>query len=189
MAPHARQSAPPVDELDDLTLARAQRGDAAAYRDLVLCYQRRVFAYLWPMLGRAEVALVEDVAQDTFVNVHRGLGRFDRGGAARLGTWILTIATRVALNHLRRKPLGTEPLGPAADAVPGGGTDAAVALAVRDALDRMTPDHRAILLLREVHGLDYQEIAAALELDLGTVRSRLSRARAALRAALSEDTP
>src|SRR5215470_7423239 len=116
------------DELDDLTLARAQRGEQAAFRELVLRYQQRVFALLWRMLGaRAERGTVEDLAQDTFVNVHRGLGRFRPGGPARLGTWILTIATRVALNHLRRAPVRVV----AGDA---GGPDTALAVAVRDAI-------------------------------------------------------
>src|SRR5262245_51610556 len=178
----ARAVAAP-DELDDLTLARAQRGEPGAFGDLVRCYQQRVFACLWRILG-AERGVVEDLVQDTFVNVHRGLRRFTPAGPARLGTWILTIATRVALSHLRRAPA---PRGPIA--VDTAAPDTALAHAVRDALERMTPDHRAVLVLREYHGLEYQEIADALDIDIGTVRSRLSRARAALRALLSEDEP
>ena len=129
-------------------------------------------------------ALIEDLTQDTFVRVHRGLPRFVVVGPARLSTWILTIATRVALNALRRPRLRIEALGRRARAVAAEAPDAALGMIVREALDRMTPDHRAILLLREVHQLSYEEIADALEIDLGTVRSRLSRAQPPIERAL-----
>jgi RNA polymerase sigma-70 factor (ECF subfamily) len=173
-------------EVDDLTLARAQRGDAAAFRAIVACHQQTVFAFLWRMIGsRGDRGLVEDLTQDTFVRVYRGLASFSIAGPARLRTWILTIATRVALNDLRRRRVKTEPIARARDIVDRG--DAALALIVRDALDHMTADHRAVLVLREYHQLDYQEIALVLEIDEGTVKSRLSRARAALRDALEDE--
>src|SRR5262245_22493003 len=175
-------------DVDDVTLGRAQRGDDDAFREVVACHQQAVFAYLWRMIGpRGDRALVEDLVQDTFVRVHRGLPRFAARGPATLRTWILTIATRVALNELRRARPRTEPLDRRARAVAQPRGDAALGLIVRDALDRMTPDHRAVLVLREYHDLDYAEIACALAIDIGTVRSRLSRAREALRAALSEE--
>jgi RNA polymerase sigma-70 factor (ECF subfamily) len=173
-------------DVDDATLERAQRGDPVAFRVLVVCHQPAVFAYLWRMLG-GDRAAVEDLVQETFVRVHRGLPRFARGGPATLRTWILTIATRVALNELRRRRPRTEPIDARARAVEEPRTDATLALIVRDALDQMTPDHRAVLVLREYHDLDYAEIASVLGIDVGTVRSRLSRARAALRAELGEE--
>jgi RNA polymerase sigma-70 factor (ECF subfamily) len=177
-------------ELDDLTLVRAQRGEGAAFTRLVRHYQQQVFAFLWRMLGaRGDRALVEDLTQDTFVNVHRGLPGWIPDGPARLSTWILTIASRVALNELRKTIRPTEPISARAEAIAAPGRDAALALIVRQALDQMTPDHRAVLVLREYHELEYEEIASALEVDVGTVRSRLSRARAALRAVLTEEQP
>lgn len=181
-----RSATPPPSEVDDLTLTRAQRGDAAAFRAIVTCHQQTVFAYLWRMIGaRGGRGLVEDLTQDTFVRVYRGLAGFSIAGPARLRTWILTIATRVALNELRKTRVRTEPISRARN-LPAR-SDEVLALIVRDALDHMTADHRAVLVLREYHQLDYQEIALVLEIDEGTVKSRLSRARAALRAALSED--
>src|SRR6185295_15515752 len=111
-------------ELDDLTLARAQMGDPEAFRALVETYQDAVFALLGRMLGK-QAALLEDLAQETFVGVYRSLPRFVPAGEARLSTWILTIATRTALRSLRAK----EPAGPRADelaeVLPGGAaTDA-----------------------------------------------------------------
>jgi len=174
-------------ELDDLTLARAQRGEDAACRALVVRYQRPVFALLSRLAGRGRV---EDLAQETFLRVFRALPRFDRGGPARLSSWILTIATRLALDELRRTPRVEVPLD---DQQPGGARAdetaerRALARDLQRAFARLAPDQRAVVLLREVHELDYEEIARALDLDLGTVKSRLSRARASLRLALGEN--
>jgi RNA polymerase sigma-70 factor, ECF subfamily len=174
-------------ELDDVTLARAKRGEERARRALVELYQRQVHALLYRMLGgRGDLAA--DLAQETFVRVFGAIERFAPGGAARLSTWILTIATRLALNELRRKPHET-----LADVdVPGGARPdrelerRALAAAVRRCIAELKPEYRAVLILREYHELDYEEIAVALEIDVGTVKSRLSRARGALREALGE---
>jgi RNA polymerase sigma-70 factor (ECF subfamily) len=183
-------------ELDELTLSRAQRGDGAAFRVLVETYQRPVFALLSRMLtARGLSAQVEDIAQETFVRVHRALPEFGRDGRRRLGGWILTIAARLAIDELRRRapePLG-EPdrlaqlPGPARTDEPA--ERRALRAAIERAVERLSPEHRAAFLLREVHGLDYEAIAGALGIDLGTVKSRLGRARAALRQALRSHQP
>ena len=176
------------DELDELTLRRAQRGEAAAWRALVERYQRPVFALISRMLGPGRRGQVEDLAQETFLQVVRSLERFSHDGPAKLSTWILTIAARRAIDHMRRVQL------PIADADRlAGGEGGAAALdrarlgaAIQRAVADLSPEYRAAFLLREYHGLDYGEIATALRIDVGTVKSRLSRARAALRAALAE---
>jgi RNA polymerase sigma-70 factor (ECF subfamily) len=177
-------------ELDELTLARAQRGDRAGQAALVERYQRPVFAMLSRMVGR-DRALVEDLAQETFLRALRALPRFSIRGPARLSTWIVTIATRLALDHLRRRSPsledGAEGALPAV--LPGPDQDIhrrAMAVALTEAVQGLGAPFRAAFLLREVHGLSYEEIAAALEIDPGTVKSRLSRARAALQEALAE---
>src|SRR5665647_3444070 len=92
----------PRRELDDVTLARAQQGDAAAFQILVETYQDAVFALAWRFLGRdAQRAMVEDVAQDSFLGVYRSLPRFRVQGEARLSTWILTIAARAAIVRIQ----------------------------------------------------------------------------------------
>ena len=99
-------------DLDDLTLARAQRGDRQAFRALVERYQRPVFALLGRMLLRAgRESIVEDLAQETFVRVFRSLASFGADGRRNVSAWILTIAARLAIDELRRDPRRAEPLG------------------------------------------------------------------------------
>jgi len=179
--------ADPARELDDITLAAAKRGDKRAFARLVERFEQPVFALLGRMLrpsGRE--SLVDDLAQETFVRVFRALPQFGSDGRNNLKGWILTIATRLALDELRR-PSRTEPLSPdlvARDLAPDcHGIGAAITRAVAE----LSPEQRAAFLLRELHGLEYGEIAAAMNVDVGTVKSRLSRARAALRAALESD--
>lgn len=185
-------SPPAPDELDDLTLARARRGEPTACRALVLRYQRRVFALVGRLCARrADPALVEDLAQETFLRAFRALPGFDPAGPARLSTWVLTIAARLALDEVRKRP-ATEPLEDAErrlaapDATDGPAARRDLAAAIERALAALPPDFRAAFVLREYHDLEYAEIARALDVDLGTVKSRLSRARASLRAALRE---
>jgi RNA polymerase sigma-70 factor, ECF subfamily len=174
------------DELDTVTLVRAQRGEAAACRALVLRYQRPVFALLGRLLGPAgRRGEVEDLAQETFLRAFGALAGFDRGGPARLSTWLLTIATRLALDELRRtRPqLFAEPPERPAPARVGDGVDRQRLAA---ALAELTPDQRAVFLLCAIHEVGQEEAARALGVEVGTIKSRLARARAALRVALGE---
>lgn len=184
---------PRAPELDEVTLARAQRGDLRAKRALVDRYQRPVVALLSRLLrGQTDPALVEDIAQETFLRVFRALPTFDRHGPARLSTWILTIASHRAIDELRRRRLEVRPFDPTAFEVPANdrADDTAerkmLARLLSDAIDSLAPEYRAAFVLREYHGLEYTEIAAALGIDLGTVKSRLNRARSRLREALAE---
>jgi RNA polymerase sigma-70 factor, ECF subfamily len=187
----------PLHEVDDLVVLRAQQGDAGACRALVRAHQRRVLGQLRAMLvpvGRG--GLVEDLAQETFLRAFRALPRFRGDGRASLATWLVTIATRVALNELRRRPPHIEPIDTVTESVRSAETarasEAAVvdrhasAQAIERAIADLPPAFRGAFLLRELHGLDYGEIAEVLEIDVGTVKSRLSRARARLRLALAE---
>lgn len=172
--------------VDELTLARARRGDVAAQTQLIQAHEAKVFALLGRMLGRGSPHL-EDLAQETFLKALRALPSFDPAGRATLSTWILTIATRLAIDALRReRRWATEDEVERADL---GAVERLehreLAAHVEAALSTITPEGRAILILRAHDDLDYPEIAAALDLEVGTVKSRLSRARAALKRALS----
>jgi RNA polymerase sigma-70 factor (ECF subfamily) len=177
-------------ELDPAIVRAAQAGDAPARRRFVLLYQDRVFHLVRRIVtpsGLAE-ADVEDVAQDTFLRALAALPRFDRQGAARLSTWLLTIATRRSIDALRtanrRATSSTDPDALMGDGDAEGGLLGAVLLRAMAAL---APEQRAAFVLRHYHGLGYTEIATALSVRPGTIASRLARARAALEAALGED--
>ncbi len=177
--------------VDTDVLARAQRGEPTACRAIVRAYERRVAGQLRAMLAPAgRAGLVEDLAQEVFLRAFRALPRFVPQGSASLATWLVTIATRVALNELRRprpfvRGLDTvsEDYGHAAHGQPVGAVGRAIERAIAD----LPAVYRGAFLLRELHGLDYTEIAALCEVDLGTVKSRLSRARAKLRSALEDE--
>ncbi len=179
-------------ELDLPTLQAARGGDRAAQGALVVRYQRRVFALLSRLLGpsgRGAGVEVADLAQETFLRALRALPAFQPQGPARLSTWLLTIATRLALDELRKRPL--PPAAPGAllrlaHPQTGEAHRSLMMQAVARAAQGLSADHRAAFLLREAHGLSYEEIGAALALDVGTVKSRISRARQALRAALED---
>lgn len=170
------------DQLDELTLRRAQRGDERAWRDLIARYEKPVHALIWRLLAGRSRHRVPDLTQETFVRVLRALPKFDPAGSATLSTWILTIATRLTLNELRRpehSELSAEPL--AGDRTDAAADRARLGAAIAEGVAKLPDAQRAVLILREYHDLDYADIAAVLELDVGTVKSRLSRARAALR--------
>lgn len=185
---HAAAARPAVEPLDELTLRRAQRGDERAWRHLIARFQQPVHALIWRLLAGRARHRAEDLTQETFVRVLKALPRFDLAGPASLSTWILTIATRLALNELRKpepaglehEPVGRERADVDAERRRMGAAIAAGVATLPDA-------QRAVLVLREYHDLDYQEIADALELDVGTVKSRLSRARVALRDYLTRE--
>jgi RNA polymerase sigma-70 factor (ECF subfamily) len=178
----------PATELDEVTLRRAVRGESAAAKELVDLYQSRVFALVSRMLSGRGRATIEDIAQDTFLAVFRQLASFDVRGTAKLSTWILTIAARRAIDEMRkqRPVLLAEPERTADARTDDRARRRELALAIEAALRELSPELRAAFLLREYHDLEYSEIAAALGIDLGTVKSRLSRARANLRVRLAE---
>lgn len=180
-----------ANELDELTLARARRGEPSALSALVRQYEKPVFSLVARLMcGRAPAA-VDDVAQEAFIRVIRGIHRFDPAGPARLSTWILTVATRTCLNALRGRVRDT-PLDDHAATQDPGASPEQVAIErerghrIEQAMAALPPEMRAVLVLRAYHDLDYPEIAAALDLEVGTVKSRLSRARTALRAVLAQ---
>jgi RNA polymerase sigma-70 factor (ECF subfamily) len=176
------------DELGELMVRRAATGDAAACRLLVELYQHRVFALVSRMLATRPRATVEDIAQDTFLQVFKQLRGFDPQGPAKLSTWILTIAARRSIDELRRQR--PQPVAEIVRESPSrtdeGARSREIVVAIEGALAELSPELRAAFLLREYHDLEYAEIARALAIDLGTVKSRLSRARAALRERLAE---
>ncbi len=184
----------PLEPLDELTLRRAQLGDERAWRDLVARHAGPVHSLIWRLFAGRARHRVEDLVQETFVRVLRALPEFDPTGTASLSTWMLTIATRLALNELRRPELarldqlvGVEPV--ATDRTDGDAERRRLGRAIATGIAALPEAQRAVFVLREYHGLDYAELADVLELDLGTVKSRLARARTALRSHLVAALP
>ena len=186
----ALATARPTEPLDELTVRRAQRGEERAWRELIARHQHQVHALIWRMFAGRARHRVEDLVQETFVRVLRALPGFDVRGPASLATWMLTIATRLALNELRRPdhaPLGAELV--AADRTDASSERQRLGAAIGAGIAALPDAQRVVLVLREYHELDYTEIASVLELDLNTVKSRLARARAALRLHLETALP
>ena len=178
---------------DRAAVDAARSGDAGAFESLVLRYQARIVNYASALVRDAGAA--EDVAQETFVRAWRGLGRFRGESAFR--TWLYRIAANVARTHLDRRGRQariadgslddeTEPLQ--ADDVASEAPDAETSLVTREAIDRALaelPDElRLALVLRDVEGLDYKEIAGVTGAPMGTVESRIFRARRHMRTLL-----
>jgi RNA polymerase sigma-70 factor (ECF subfamily) len=174
-------------------LRRLKAGEARAFEELVRAYQHRVFAVALRMLGNAGEA--EEIAQEVFLRAHRALSEFR--GDAKLSTWLYTIASRLCLNHLgsgeRSATLfGEERLTRLR--YEAGGPDAIVEqteleAALHRAIAELPDERRIVVVLRDLEGLSYEEIATALELPTGTVRSRLHRARLDLKDKLERFLP
>jgi RNA polymerase sigma-70 factor (ECF subfamily) len=184
------------DRAEDAALVtRAQKGDGAAFRRLVERNQGRLFAVAIGMLKDSDDAM--DVVQDTFIKAHRKLVDFE--GNAAFSTWIYRICVNlcidkkraearrraVQIDDLREGTLGddtTASVAPTAPRTAGESPlrnvgDKELGAEIDRALALLTPDHKAVVLLREVEGMSYEEIAQALEIPKGTVMSRLFHAR------------
>ena len=195
-------SAPAGEDEDRDLVDRARTGDTEAFEALVRRYQGWVFTLVLRMVG--EHAESEDLAQEIFLKAYRGLAGFR--GASRFSTWLHSIASHHCLNYLaarRRRPGSRQTANEspyawkddppdAVDRLPDAAPrpDALLERAdllrvVQGELAKLTEEHRLILVLRDVQGLSYVEIAEILGLELGTVRSRLHRARMEMRARLA----
>ena len=186
------------DELSVAQIAGAARRETDACLALMARYERPVYALLWRMLGyRFGKAVVDEICQDTFLRVFRLLETFDPDGSARLSTWILTIATRLALNHIRRESRAMPRSQADIAVVPDGRGDQPdegiqkkdIAKAVERYVAELPEAQRAVLVLRLYHDMSLVEIATSLDTELGTVKSRLSRARRHLRTKLEAFVP
>lgn len=176
---------PKATEIDGALLLRAKQQEDEACRLLFRRYHPQVHALLYRMLGpKLGAAVVEELSQETFLRVFHRLSDFDPERGTRLSSWILTIATRLALNALRRRP--HEALEGDVSTQSDSASQGELAEGIANAVLALPIEQRTAFVLREYHELDYNEIATALDISIGTVKSRLSRARVFLRAILME---
>jgi len=182
-----------IDDIDRALVERAQGGDQRAFEMLVIKYQRRIERLIGRMVR--DVDLVQDIAQESFIRAYRALPQF-RGDSA-FYTWLYRIAVNTAkkaLVELKRDLLVSETTlagnrddddetsrverEPSDDATPETLlASKELAQAVNAAIDALSPDLRQAIMLREIEGLSYEEIAEMMNCPIGTVRSRIFRAR------------
>ncbi len=186
-------------DVDEPELIRyAQQGDLDAFNRLIQAYERQVFNLAWRIMGDSDSAA--DATQEAFISAYKSVGRF-RGGSFR--SWILRIVTNACYDELRRRkrrPAGSleklfdemgvpEPDDPG-DLIhkpedPEAATERAeLSSAIQDCLNRLPDDFRVVAVLADVQGYEYTEVAQVIGIPLGTVKSRLARARARLRECL-----
>lgn len=177
----------------------AQDGKEAAYRELIRRYERPVFSLIFRMVRDREIA--EDLAQDTFIKVLNHIDRYRP--EFKLSSWLFKIANNVAIDHLRKRQLETvsidgSPHAASAAEVEATQMDVAarqetaleemeakeIGRAIESAIESLRPEYRSCIMLRHVEGRSYEEIAAMLDLPLGTVKTYIHRARHQLREAL-----
>ncbi len=191
------------DRVDELLVAAAQQGDQAALGELLQRHDRLIFAVSLRMLGDREVA--RDLSQACMLRVIENLHQFD--GRARFSTWLTRVTMNLCLSHLRKERLrrhasldagGSGEEGPSLSAQreqirepgPAGGVEEEEQFGrLEGAMSRLDAEQRAILILRDVRGLDYKQIAEVLDVAVGTVKSRLFRARTALREEMERSGP
>lgn len=183
-------------EDDRELVAKSLGGDTEAFRTIVERYQERVYNVAFQMTGSHEDSL--DLAQDSFLRVFRALSSFK--GDSSLGTWIHRIAHNIVIDELRkrrRRPvvaMSTDTVvitedgehmlewsAPMDEAPEEQLLRAEKKREIEQALQRISPEHRSVLVMRDIEGLTYEEVAEVLGLNVGTVKSRLNRARLALR--------
>lgn len=191
-----------MNEETGVLVARAKAHDMAAFEELVHTYQNRVYGLCRQLTGNSHEA--EDLAQEAFIRAYRAIGTFR--SEADFGTWLHRITVNIWLNSRRKKSgeqitvsldesYREEDGGGLRHNVPDSSADPQLALEseelrdqVRKALLALSEEHRAVLVLREMEGYSYEEVAAMLGCTLGTVKSRLSRARLAMKRKIIEMT-
>jgi RNA polymerase sigma-70 factor (ECF subfamily) len=194
---------PPHLELANLpdadVVALAQQGRDAAFRELIRRYERPVFSLIFRMVRDRETA--EDLAQDTFIKVLNHIDKYSP--EFKLSSWLFKIANNVAIDHLRKRRLDTISMDGSPHATTASEVDATsfdvslheesaleeleskeLGTAIERAIARLRPEYRSCIMLRHVEGRSYEEIAATLDLPLGTVKTYIHRARHELRRAL-----
>ena len=180
---------------EDLSIIdRFKNGDEAAFEELVLKYQDRIYNLCRHMLGNAHDA--EDAAQDAFIKAYRNLKKFKPESS--IYTWLYRIAVNTCIDHkrkpffesiFRRSDTGAEMVieYPSASPSPEKEYESKqIQSAIEKALRKLSPKLRAVIVLKEMEGLSYEEIADTLDVSIGTVKSRISRARKKLQTLLKK---
>jgi RNA polymerase sigma-70 factor (ECF subfamily) len=188
-----------VDPDERKLVEAARKGDTGAFEQLVRKHQRKAYAVALGMVHDPDEA--RDICQDAFLKAHKNLAAFE--GDAQFFTWLYRIVANLCIDHLRKRrgermefdeTVASGDAGDDSGIAPRRlGFDPGRALAdkelrehMRAALDKLTPPHRAVLIMREVEGLSYKEMADVMNCSIGTIMSRLFHARKKMQALLLE---
>jgi RNA polymerase sigma-70 factor (ECF subfamily) len=180
---------------DQRLIAECLQGNTAAFGVLVRCYQERLYNSVYRLVDNAEDA--QDVVQEAFLSAYQSLDGFK--GDSLFFTWLYRIAVNTAISLKRKQramvridmgrngePL-IEPLDPSEESRPGHALEQAEqGRRIREALARLSPEHRAVLVMKDMEGQKYETMAEILQVPIGTIRSRLHRARLELREVLEK---
>jgi RNA polymerase sigma-70 factor (ECF subfamily) len=175
------------------------QGRTAAFGELVRRYQDRLYNTAYRLVDNAEDA--QDVVQDAFLNAYQSLDSFK--GDSRFFTWLYRIAVNAAISLKRKRKVAlsihargdhpearNEPLDDSEFSKPGHGLERAdEERRIQAALNKLSPEHRAVLVLKDMEDQKYETMAEILQVPIGTIRSRLHRARIELRSLLQRDQP
>jgi len=185
------------EENDEALVVEAQAGSMKAFETLVTRYRGRIFGMIMNMLGNEADA--RDITQETFIKAWRHLPNFER--RAQFFTWLCRIANNAVIDLIRKKKFSGAEFNDELGNVPAAGAPTVprhtpapdralvnqeIGGRIREALDKLSPEHRAVILLKEIEGLSYQEIADTVGCAIGTVMSRLFNARKRLQEMLSD---
>ena len=181
---------------DHRLIAASLKGDTDAFGELVRRYQDRLYNTVYRLLDNADDA--QDVVQDAFLNAYQSLDGFK--GDSQFFTWLYRIAVNTAISHKRKQRLTlsidagrngesrVEPIDASDASRPGHALEQAEEeRRVQRALNRLSPEHRAVLIMKDMEGQKYETMAEILGVPIGTIRSRLHRARTELRELLEQD--
>jgi RNA polymerase sigma-70 factor (ECF subfamily) len=183
---------------DEELVARSIAGDAASFNQLVVRWERPIYALAYRVIGREEDA--RDVCQETFLRAFRALGGFK--GQAKFSSWLYRIALNLCRDWIRRErraptvqaPEGTDLIELAAERTPSEAVEDLIARhdlgrAVSRAMGALSDEQRTAIILKEYHGLTFQEIADLLNCPLSTVKTRLYQGLSVLRRELERGSP
>ncbi len=180
---------------DDFLVHKAQKGDVEAFEELICAYEHRIYNIAYKMMGNPEDAM--DVAQEALLKIYKSLKKFKN--QSTFSTWVYRVAMNTCLDELRKKKRGFLLLMNDAEGYGNGIVDSSSdslpevsyerkerLKSLQNAIQELIPDYKSVIILRDIQGFSYEEIAEILHCPLGTVKSRINRARTELRKKLSE---
>lgn len=186
-------------DISDAAVESARQGDPEAFRAVVMAFQRPIFQTVFRLVGGRFPAEVEDITQDIFLKIYRALPRFDAARGVKFSTWVYTFVKNHCFDVLKKRRIQTVHLdGVRSDdddagrhelegrglAPPQDAEQSEVGRRIQEAVGKLPEDQRIVFILREYQGLDYREIGQIAGCNEGTVKSRLYRAKEALRNSL-----